>query len=816
MSGRTHPAFILICVCLWAGGLFVGNAFSQPMKRDVHTPEGQYQFAEGLYFRKFYDLAEKEFRYFVEKYPDHELAAQAMFRLINCLRNQNKTDATLSAINQFQAKWGEHELAPKLFLWKGEILFNKGEFEQASACFKRLLFSDDSLVQEAAVYFLGQCSVKLGKPDVAFRTYGEIAERPFDGKHLYRPYALFAVAAAYHSQGDWKQAAAAFKRLCTDDHVPAQVLEESLYRLAELHFSRSEFTDAIELYSRILREFPDGIFAREAGKRRAWAYFSTGDFTKGAEMAREWREKYADVFDYELDYIHGACLVGISFFEEALPIFVGLAGDSRVPGDYVRLARFQELVCLLNLKRYQETVAQGQAFVKEFPVSAELATVYYYMGEALSALQKYEEAVTNLRKAVDSFVGDWEYNMTASLLLADTLIKLEKYKEAAAVFRRLSENKDSDQAPVSLFRAGECERKAGDPDAAIEDLQLLLKTYPNAQNEVRLAMVHLGELYSEKGDYAHAETFVRNLLGRKDQEGKGRLRFFLGYLLYQQDRYQDAITELRQSLSMEGGADVADQARFYLAGSLLELNQADEALDIFAGLLSLPAERRPPFQPELLFQLDKLYFSRNRYDVSEAICKWLMEWKQGDVVYRAALRLAEILIAQNRFEDAEKQLKALLDQVTKGELIFAEEPPPREEIQSVLCEVLFLRGENDRAVELVESCLSSEVLDTHSTTRCRWVLGEILLKEGRPRQALPCFVKCFVLADDPDYTPKAMFRAVQVFVTIDQTDDALTTWEELKKRYPAYAGQQEGTETVKALQKARIAKKKAESAALAE
>jgi len=244
-----------------------------------------------------------------------------------------------------------------------------------------------------------------------------------------------------------------------------------------------------------------------------------------------------------------------------------------------------------------------------------------------------------------------------------------------------------------------------------------------------------------------------------------------------------------------------EQTNFYLAGSLLELNKTDEALAIFAQLLSLPVAKRPSFEPSLLFQLERLYFDRNQWAVSKNICKWLVEWPQGEVACQAALRLSELYVAQNRLPDAEKNLRELIDKVQKGELAFAQNAPPKERLQSVLSEILFLQGKHDRAVELVETCLSREDLDLRSVTRCRWVYAEILMKEKHPKQALPFAIKCFVLADDPDYTPRAMFLAVRVFATLGKKDDALTTWRELGKRYPAFAGQKDGEDLVRELKR---------------
>ena len=218
---RTVACALVLCLC-------AASLSAQPKKTDELGPDEQLDFAEGNYQRKFYDLAAKEYRYFVEKFPEHKHAPHAMFRLIVCLRTLGRTEATFSAINQFQAKWPTHKSSARLFLWKGEILFNQERYAPASACFKRLLLDEDSKTQETAMYFLGQCYGKVGKPELALQTYAKLGAKPFDKDHIYRPYALFAVAVGHQQKDEFDKAAKLFQRLATEKHVADPVCEEAM------------------------------------------------------------------------------------------------------------------------------------------------------------------------------------------------------------------------------------------------------------------------------------------------------------------------------------------------------------------------------------------------------------------------------------------------------------------------------------------------------------------------------------------------------------------------------------------------------------
>ena len=757
--------------------------------QDLHTPEGHYQFAEGLFFRKFYDLAEKELRDFLTRYPDHTLAPDAMYRLIISLRNQSKKDDTLSAINQFQARWPEHEWGPRLFLWKGELLHEKEKYAAAEACFRRATASSDTLMSEAAVFFMAQCQEKQGKSEEALASYRLIAEHPFDAEHEYRPYALFALALGDQRRGSNETAGPAFARLTTEEHVPPAVHEEALYRLGETFFAREMYKDAVATYERSLAEKPQGLFARDVRKRLSWAYYLLGDYARAAEAAGSWRQTYGEVFDSELDYIHAFSLVGVQFYEEALPLLNRLAEDPRVPVQTARLARYQRIVCLDNLKRLDEAAGQCEAFVADFPMAAELSSVQFIGGRAYLALGQHEKAVPLLRKACEGFLGEWPSYEAASGMLCESLAVLKRYGDAAAVYREVAGKEGVTARAYCLFKAGECERQAGNSDAAILDFEGVLQRFPGAAEEGRVAMQNLGELYSSAGQLDRATAVVQKLIDISTG-AKARLLFFLGYLHYRQDQFAEAARVLQAALAEPDAGAVSAEAKFYLGGALLEIGRGDDALTIFGEILSLPETERPDFPPDLLFRLDELYFAKDNYAVSEAICRWLMASPDGATVYRATLRLADILATQDRLAEAETRLGELRQRIKEGKLSFPAddaERPRDDEVASVLSEIYLLKGQPSKALVAAEQCMAQKALRLEYVTRARWVLGEALLQQDHPLQALPYAVKTYILDDSPVYSPRGMVLAIRILVREKRMKEARTTLVELRKRYPVYA-----------------------------
>jgi len=798
-------ARLAVLLALGTGGPIPAQAPPQEppaSPQDLHTPEGQYRFAEGLFFRKFYDLAEKEFRAFGERYAGHALAPDAAYRLVLCLRQQKKDDEMVAAIDRFQASWPAHEGSARLSLWKGELLYGRKDFAGAEACFRRLMENPDTVVREAATYFVGRCLEEQGKAAEALAAYGLLADSPFDEVHGYRPYALYALAIADQRRGSNDTAAARFQRLADGEQVPPALREEALYRQGEAKFAVAGYDDAARQYERLLAEFPEGPFAPEARKRLSWACYFKGDYRGAAAGAAEWRKRHPGLEDPDVDFLQAASLVSLESYEEALPLLKRLVESGKAPAETVRMARYQEVVALGGLKRHPEALTRADAFAAEYPKAAELPMVQYIAGAACVQLAEHERATGYLQRAYETVVADARCREDSGRLLADCLLKLDRLAEAAAVFRRLAAQKESPQAAYYQFRAGECERKAGHTEAAIRDFEDLISSFPQAVDEARAALQHLGELYPAAGKAERAVEIVRGMLEKATTpEDQSRFRFYLGYLRNQQGRHQEAVAELQAVAAEPQAGAVLPAARFYLGTSLLELGRNDEALDTFAQILALPAPDRPPMPAELLFRLEPMYYARNQPALSESICRWLLADEDVQVAQQAALHLAGLLAAQNRFEAADSEIAALRRR--RQEVAAAAggtaTMPPDEEITALQAELFLLREQIPQAVVAAEQCLACKDLDDEAATRARWVLAEGLARQGRPQQALPYAVKAYILGDHPTYSSRAMVLALRLLVGLNHMDEAKTTWAELRKRYPVVAESVSGTAEAKAV-----------------
>lgn len=108
---------------------------------------------------------------------------------------------------------------------------------------------------------------------------------------------------------------------------------------------------------------------------------------------------------------------------------------------------------------------------------------HYYASQAEYELGNFEESLSHLEnyRTPDGILGVAPISMHGVILL-----ELERYEEAAAAFERAADwDINSATTPYNLFEAAQAHIEAGNRQRAIEQLNTILKDYPNSQQNTR-------------------------------------------------------------------------------------------------------------------------------------------------------------------------------------------------------------------------------------------------------------------------------------------------------------------------------------------
>ncbi len=799
MPARWRLVLLLLAGLLpLPGGGAAGQAWAQHAVEQIVDPEIQYRHALGLLRREFYDLSEPQFRLFLEKFPGHDLSASAEYYLIQCLRYQGKTAEMVSALREFRQKRPRHPELETLTLLEADTLFGSGDYAGAAGLYRLLAQSRNEPRGEQARYFLAQCLVRTGQAEEALALYRELSALPLQQDRAYRFYAQYHLAWIHQQQNRFAEAEAGFARLADHESTPEALRADTLYRLGEMRMHLQQHDSALAAFDRYVVQYPDGEFGSTVRRRRIAIHALNKDYGRCLELLQDWRAKYPSENDFEMDYLHGQCLMAKNQVQEAIPFFVRVGADPGVPATTRRYARLQAIRCQLQAGQHAAALASIGAFLEEYPKTPEKGHVLICQGQAADATGKADEAEQAFRAAMSFFADDLENYQIAGEHLVQVLSKRQKWPAGAAVLRQMSTRVGLTNRADFRLRSAEFEINAGNLAAAQADLRQVVDEFGLDAAAVRAARGHLMQIAVRNHDYPAAQQYAEVLMQDCPPGEYGTLAYSLALFYYNQGDLAKAAATLEQAIAHPGlTSDQARNLQTFYARVLLDGGDHKRIREIFARLLTYPeAEMRPALSPALLFKAGEVCEQENDWSLAEQVWRRLAAYDhEPSWSYRGKIRLAQVCIVKGQLQESETLLAGLvagldagLDGVTAS----------RQELFSLLAETQLLRQQTDQALITAGKALAFTDGDERSLTRTRWVLAKILFEEeNNPSQALSYAVKCFVLANDPVYTPRGMLLTVRIFLAQGRLREALSTWRELEGRYPAWAERERGSEDIK-------------------
>ena len=585
-------------------------------------PEMRYDLAVAMMRRGDND-AVAAFGDFRSKYPNHDLAGEALHLQASLEHQAGNYDASLALCREFAGKFPGHDRAPQVAFVLAENEFLAGRMAEAAAAYASLLQTWPEHPQhDDAVYRLGCAHYRLDQFDAAEPLLAQTVNDDMDER--FAPALLMLGEIRFRAE-DWANAERYYTRYLDAVTADDPSSDDALLKLALAIHRQDRLDDAIGAYTRLIERDADE-------ELRAHGHFERGQ----ALLTQEKHDAAAEDFQQVLQSSGGG-----KFKPYALN---HLGQIALLAGNHDGAAELFD----------QLRAAEGAE-------KAELDDdALFFKAQARMASKNYDDAAQALQQFLAAHGND-PRAMPARGQLAIALARKGQHEQALDViedvdFRALAEI-DAALAAAVAYEKAWCLRELDRDDEARQAYRAMLEL-PGDANIKRPAMLELAELDAAAGDTAvSAEVLeqLRQKLGGSDDDSTLALRqqaaWRLGRAKYQLGQYEQAAALFEEFLKGDGSDDDRAAALFYAGESRDKLTQHVAASEHFAMLVQKYPDHEAA-APGLL-RLGESLSSAHEFTKSEQRFRdYLQKHPESDAWFQAQFGIAWALENQDKHDQA--------------------------------------------------------------------------------------------------------------------------------------------------------------------
>lgn len=753
------------------------------------SPEKLYQYAQGLLERDFHEMALDNFNKYIKAYPQGNELQAAWLGRITCLEKLDRSDEMLAEINRFRKQFPQSPFNDSLSVRAAEALLAANRRQDAIPFLDELLKSTSEHVREYAAFTKGKALFALGNEPEARKVFEELSGKKLTAGHPYRAYAAGEYAFFLVREKQPEKALALYQALEKSPDTPAELREYAIFNQVKCHRMLKQLDQALKTVELFIVNHPGSALQPEARKTRILISAEKELYPQTIQCCEDWEKRYPTPSDYEVDYTHAFALMQCKRYDEALPFFERCASVPKCPKHTVLNARYFSVFCLMQASHHAEAVRAADTFLSLYPKSTLVGHVLRWKALALEKQQRLPEAADAFRKALGFFSETPEEYINVAECLIALHSRERQWKQAAAVYRRMSGNHLLKRPFQYLLHSADMELRAGDAEDAFADLKKAMEG--NDAETAQTAHLRLAELMMEIGQYPEALSQYRILSKTAKKELLADIQCRIALCLFNMKDYAQAQSVLETALKnshLKG--EKRRYAEFMLVRFLLASGKEAQVIPVVTSLLKAPKESVPFLDANILFLAADACKNQDMPEQLLACLKRITELPNTaeENKVRAQLRIAsDIMLPRKQFKPVAEQLKALLEKLQGQPERFQLE---RTEAASILAETYLKMNQPDLALIYADRALSSPDNDETSHARALYVRAYIALHvEQRYDAANQYATQGYILLNHPQYTPLMMEISIRAFLGMKNRNMALSVLKELRTRYPAFLAQ---------------------------
>ena len=635
----------------------------QTLLRDFADSElagpASYGLAEIYFNDKDYESALPLFHRAAAKVKAAPLALSARYFEGRCLENLERKDEARDVYSQVIEVANPNPFRDDARLAVGSIFLAAGRKGDALKQFEALAGETDKAALKAeATVRAGLAALELaqsekGKPDKAMTAKATALlqkGRSLPEAGRWNGIASVGLLRLEYQAGDYAKAVADYQK--SKDDVPEEVRPEMMLLAGNSQRQLGKLKEAQEIYTQIMRKYPDREEAKDAQYQRLIGLYNANDPAlrgeidaylndnpKSGERADQARLLKAEALYKEKD------------FAAAATLYADLR-DSKLSAKLRAEAAFKLGWCYVQTKEQEKAADAFAYFIQAFPSNPQMPSALAQRALASQEAKNYSRALPDLNRLLGNYPEAKEREAALqqkALILGQT----DDTKGMAETFQQLlTEYPKSTAAAQAHYYIGKAAFDGKDYENAIAEMkkaQELNKEQYDAPAALRIMSSYF---YLKQRDPLAEEIDDFYATSPNAQVPAGILEW-IGIEYYNGKDYGNAVKYLTALSKTSTASSVKPDFWFYLGDAQMKQNQPAEAEESLQKFLATTTD--PAAKAKTMLALGEAKIGAHKPDEAQKIADEIMTLQpEGRVNAQARLLAGDVEMERQRFDEAGK------------------------------------------------------------------------------------------------------------------------------------------------------------------
>ncbi len=486
-------------------------------------------------------------------------AAQAIVDLIDLEIAEGQYVKAIDLFKRYQSYFYYAKELENLKQKMGQIYVKAGQYEQAIAFYKNkintpflndviLLSSFESKQIFNDIYFLADALNLNHQLNEAAHFYQLYLMVEPQGK--YADQAHFKVAQIYQQLGKYYLAKENFKAVSKKD---PQLFTQATIQAGNIYFIEGDYKSAIEFYAQALKSVKQPQLKGQLEQKYILSLIRNGQLAQAEKLIRQFKKHYKKQKNAQAQfYIELGNYQRLQKnFNKAINYFE-LVQKKYKKTDFVDDAEYFKALVLITQNKHKEALKILTKFPEKYPNSDQLPGVYNTLGTVYFRSEKYDNAITMFKKALE--------HCQACPLEANIMTNLIKVYSLTGFW-----------------------------DAAQAMARSYLKKFPEAKDRLDKKVI-IARAYINLNQFQHAVDYLKSIKVEADAEREPEIQFYIGEALLRAGQYEDAIAEFVKIplLSKKTKLQWEASALYYSGQCYEKLGRIDDAIRMYKEIIKRP------------------------------------------------------------------------------------------------------------------------------------------------------------------------------------------------------------------------------------